>query len=92
MAVERITAGKVAGIVDDHIAKHRDLYDPRAERMNVVLFGKDGNNGMVGTMQKFELCQDNIEKRLNNIEGYIKWLILLVMGAIIGGGLNLLMK
>jgi len=56
MAVERITANKVAGIVEDHEARHRDLYDPRAERMNVVLFGREGNNGMVSEVKELQHC------------------------------------
>lgn len=92
MTTERITAGKVAGVIDDHLAQHRDLYNPRAERMNVVLFGKDGNDGLVTDVRDLDHCYNDIDKRLTSIEGYIKWLILLVMGAIIGAGLNLIIK
>jgi hypothetical protein len=46
MTVERITAKHVNDRFEDHITKHRDVYDPMLKNHNEVLFGKNLDNGM----------------------------------------------
>ena len=96
MAVERITAGKVAGIVDDHLKKHVDVYDPRSERISKLLVGADGDNGIVSEMKDLQHCYKDIDKKLTSIDdrfktfdGYIKWLVLLVMGSFVAAIWNI---
>jgi hypothetical protein len=92
MATPRITAGQVQGNLEDHLTKHKDVYDPRSEKMHKTLYGERGTNGLAGQLDIQGVCMKQIDDRLTAIEGYLKWLVLLVMGAIIGGGLTAILK
>ncbi len=46
MTVERITIKNVNDRFDDHITKHRDVYDPMLKSHNDMLFGKDLDDGL----------------------------------------------
>jgi len=92
MATAKLTATIVKTELDDHITKHRDVYDPRSEKMHKTLYGERGTNGLAGQIEIQGVCMKNINNRLTAIEGYLKWLVMLLLGAIITGGLNLLFK
>lgn len=47
MATTRITATCVKEILDDHITKHKDVYDPMLKNHQVLLVGEKGDNGLV---------------------------------------------
>lgn len=91
MADVRLTAAKVASDLHDHKELHANKYDPKLHNLHIVIFGEKNDNGLVREVDELQHCYSDIDKRLTSIEGYIKWLILLVMGAIIGAGLNLVM-
>ena len=46
MAASKITAPFVNGRVEDHITKHKDVYDKKLCRHEVALFGEHGNDGI----------------------------------------------
>ena len=52
MTVQKITAPLVKGIIDDHLTKHKDVYDDKLDKHEIVLFGKDGDNGMVYSVRE----------------------------------------
>lgn len=89
MADVRLTAAKVAADLHDHKELHANKYDSKLHDLHVVVFGEKKDDGLIREVDELQHCYTDIDKRLNSIEGYIKWLILLVMGAIIGAGLNL---
>ena len=46
MATQRITAPKVKGIVDDHLTRHKDVYDKLLNKHDVTLYGEKGDDGI----------------------------------------------
>ena len=48
----KITAPFVKGIIEDHLTRHKDVYDDKLIKHEIVLFGKDGDNGMVYSVRE----------------------------------------
>ena len=46
MAVNKITAPYVNAKVEDHLTKHKDVYDKMLNQHDKTLYGPDGDNGM----------------------------------------------
>lgn len=103
MAVDKITAPKVMNELCDHITKHRDVYDPRSEKMHNTLYGQTGVNGLSGKLEIQSLCMSNIEKRMTEIDATLKervskiekninWGVLLILGIFITSVAKLVIK
>ena len=89
MVVERITAPSVKKVIDEHLQRHELKLDPKLHDVHSRVFSE---GGISDTVKELKIYYRDINERLTAIEGYIKWLILLVMGAIIAGGLNIILK
>lgn len=92
MAVSRITAPMVNDRLDDHLSFHENKANPKLHNQSIILFGEKGDDGLVGDVRDLKHCYQDIDKRLSAIEGYVKWLLLLMMGAIVSSLLNVVMK
>ena len=62
MAIIRITAPLVKGIVDDHLKKHEDVYDPMLKRHDKTLYGIDNDDGIVYDVKEIINGFKNIKK------------------------------
>ena len=89
MATERLTATKVYNEHCDHITKHKDVYDPRSEKMHKTLYGETGINGLAGMLKAQGNNIDNITAKLSNIESNLTWLNRLIIGAVVMAVLGL---
>ena len=51
-AVGKVTAKEVANVMEDHLIKHGDVFDPMLKKHDYCLYGEKGDNGMVKDMNE----------------------------------------
>ena len=89
MTTQRVTAPLVKGIVDDHITKHRDVYDRKLHKHEVALFGERGDNGIVHTQQEMSFIINSIKEKLDGLNKIGIALILVISTELIIRVMNL---
>jgi hypothetical protein len=89
MAIAKITAPLVDAKLEDHITKHRDVYDPRSEKMHKTLYGETGVNGLAGMLKAQGNCIDNITEKLDKIDSGINKVLWTVGLAVLAAVLKL---
>ena len=90
MVVKKITAPYVDAKVEDHLTKHKDVYDITLNSLEILLLGEKRDNGLCKTVSVLEGFYKDIDGRLIKIEGGITWLIRLIVGAVILAVLGLI--
>ena len=80
MATPRVTAPLVKGFVDDHITKHKDVYDKMMVRHEVLLVGEKGDDGLCLVANNHETRIENIEKIGDKIDK-AKWAVIIAAAA-----------
>jgi len=66
--MERIYVKDVLGKLDNHLQRHSDKLDPMLERHDIILFGKDGDNGITSEVKEMSKLKDDIKS--------LKWLLI----------------
>ena len=89
MTTERITAPKVMDELCDHLTKHKDVYDPRSEKMQKTLYGETGVNGLAGMLKAQGKNIDEITMKLGKIESGIDRVLWVVGLAVLAAVLKL---
>ena len=78
--------------IRDHIKEHEFKHNPDIRTLNTVVFGENNDDGLVTDVLHLKDCTNTIKNTLGKIESYAKWLILLVFGAIILAGLDIVIS
>ena len=65
---KRIYVKDVLGKLDNHLQRHSDKYDSMLERHDIILFGKDGDNGITSEVKEMSKLKDDIKS--------LKWLLI----------------
>lgn len=87
MATPRITANAVNDELCDHLTRHKDVYDPRAEKMHKTLYGETGVNGLAGQLKaqgdKIDIIAVKLEKIGSGIDRVL-WVVgLAILAAVL---------
>ena len=77
------TVEKCVGEFSQHIQKHTDLLDPKLIRHDVILFGTNGDNGMVKKLDKLDDANDRLVKIEATLNKLMWTVILAVLGAVL---------
>jgi len=80
---ERITAPKVNKKLDEHLQEHTLKLNQKLHDVWYAVFGDKGKGGLCDDVQNLQSSFQSIDKRLTNIEDTLKWLVRLVLGAVI---------
>ena len=76
--------------IRDHLNEHEFKHNPDIRTLKTVVFGENNDDGLVTAVLHLSDCMETVKDKLSKIEGYAKWLILLVFGAIVLAGLDIL--
>ena len=76
--------------LQDHLQRHSDVYDINLCRVQNVVFGDRGDNGLAVDMKLIKTKLETMDDRLEAIESYFKWLIRIVLGTVVSGIIVLL--
>jgi len=90
MAIDRITAPLVKKIVDEHLQEHILKINPKLHDVYHAVLGEQGKGGLCDEVDKLKGQFDSIDKRLLGIEDTLKWLVRLIIGAVILAVLGLI--
>lgn len=83
MTPERITAPKVDKKMDDHLQEHVLKWNYKLHDVWHAMFGEKGKGGLCNEVNDMKIIVGNIDKRLGGIEDMLKWLVRLIIGAVI---------
>jgi len=78
---DRITnVEQCMGDYSNHIQRHGDVLDPKLLRHDIILFGEQGDNGLVRQIDKMSDSLAKIESGINRV----LWVVILaVIGAVL---------
>ena len=65
---ERILVKDVLGKLDNHLQRHDDKCDPMLGRHDIILFGKDGDDGITSEVRDMSKLKKDIHD--------LKWILL----------------
>ena len=65
---ERVLVKDVLGKIDNHLQRHGDKYDDMLERHDLILFGKDGDDGITSEVRDMSKLKKDIHD--------LKWILL----------------
>ena len=82
-AVERITAPLVQRALDDHLQRHELKLDPKLHNVHEAVFGVNNQGGLCDKAEALAIKFTAIDKNLESINDTLKWLMRLVIGAVI---------
>ena len=86
----RVTAPKVNERLDDHLQEHALRFNIKLHDVYHAVFGEQGKGGICTEVSDLKTTIGVIDTRLSNIEDYLKWLVRLVLGAVILAVLGLI--
>lgn len=89
MDTTRITATKVNQKLDEHLQEHTLKLNQKLHDVWYAVFGDKGKGGLCDDVQSLQEKFNTIDKRLTNIEDTLKWLVRLIIGAVIMAVLGL---
>ena len=67
MATPRITAPLVKGIIDDHLTRHKDVYNKKICKHERALFGESGDDGLVYSQKETNMNITIIKEKLDTM-------------------------
>jgi len=91
MADVRILTRDLKVIIDDHLQRHDDKYDPMLNRHDRLLYGEHGDDGMVLANKEIQIALKSINEKLDRKEENNKWMTRLIAGTLITSILTAIM-
>ena len=79
--IKRIEA--CVGEFSDHAQRHIDVFDPKLNRLDIIMFGEKGDDGIISELRNLKTLDKRFQKLEDSLNKVMWVVIIAVLGAIL---------